>query len=419
MTVIGRTGIGKTATVCRVLKGLERGSLPDGLGPIECDGIVYLSAIGSRRVNAPNLYGDLLRLLPGEASQRVEAIVKEPKTSTYASMRALLEAFPGGRTVVLLDNFEDLIESETHGIADSELAEALRALLMLPHHGVKVILTTRVAPRALNLVQPGRQVRLELDGGLESPYAENILREMDGDGKLGLKTATDERLGLAREQTRGFPRALEALFAILSADRDTILEEALAGAAAPLPENVTEALVGEAFSRLDPTHQRVMQALAVYGNRVPPAAVDFLLQPHQSGVDSAPVLGRLVNMHFARKEAGRYYLHPVDREYALSRIAPGDVSDRSAERAAFSGYGLRHRAAKYYEQVRYHGKTGRGSRTLRRNLLSSGSAVRARTMRLPGRCCARSASTTWFSGDGTDLLLSCTTAYWGNWTIPV
>ena len=190
---------------------------------------------------------------------------------------------------------------------------------------------------------------LVLDGGLESPYAENILREMDADGKLGLKSATDARLALARERTRGFPRALEAVYAILSADRDTTLEEIVAGASTALPENVTAALVGEAFSRLDPTQERVMQALAVYGRPVPPAAVDYLLQPHQPGVDSAPILGRLVNMHFARKEAGRYYLHPVDREYALSRIAPGEISDRRADEPTFTLYGLRHRAAEYFE----------------------------------------------------------------------
>jgi tetratricopeptide (TPR) repeat protein len=352
ITLVGRAGIGKTATVCRLLKALERGSLPDDLGPLEVDGIIYLSANGSRRVNAPNLYEDLLRLLPAETARRVESVVRDPKTATEAKMRALLEAFPTGRTVVLLDNFEDVIDHETHSLADAELGEALRALLTLPHHGVKVILTTRVAPRALNLVQPGRQVRLDLDGGLESPYAENILREMDADGKLGLKSAPDQRLGLARERTRGFPRALEALFAILSADRDTTLEEVLARTSGLLPETVVEALVGEAFSRLDPLQQRVMQALAVYGRPVPPAAVDYLLQPHQPGVDSTPVLGRLVNMHLVRKEAGRYYLHPVDREFALSRLAPGQASDRRADPPAFTLYALLHRAAAFFEQAR-------------------------------------------------------------------
>jgi tetratricopeptide (TPR) repeat protein len=95
-----------------------------------------------------------------------------------------------------------------------------------------------------------------------------------------------------------------------------------------------------------------MQALAVFGRPVPPAAVDYLLQPHQPGVDSAPLLGRLVNMHFARNEAGRYYLHPVDREYALSRIAPGEVADRWTGGPRYTRYGLLHRAAEYFKQSR-------------------------------------------------------------------
>ena len=62
-----------------------------------------------------------------------------------------------------------------------------------------------------------------------------------------------------------------------------------------------------------------MQALAVYNRPVTPAAVDFLLQPHLPEIDSAPVLNRLVNMHFVRREAGRYYLHPVDHDYAFDK----------------------------------------------------------------------------------------------------
>ncbi len=187
-----------------------------------------------------------------------------------------------------------------------------------------MILTTRVAPRDLALIQPGRQCRLELDEGLPSPFAENILREMDRDGKLGLKTAGAALLDRARVRTRGYPRALEALCGILSADRYTTLAEILDRAEHYLPENVVAALVGEAFSRLDPTGQAVMQALAVYARPVTPAAVDYLLQPSLPGLDSAPVLGRLVNMHFARREAGKFYLHPVDRAYAFGRIAEAD-----------------------------------------------------------------------------------------------
>src|SRR5205085_1468392 len=217
---------------------------------------------------------------------------------------------------------------------------------------VKVILTTRLMPQDLALFQPGRQRRLDLDEGLSSPYAENILREMDADGKVGLKNAPDSLLNEARERTRGYPRALEALFAILSADRDTSLRDILDDTAGLLPENVVRELVGEAFNRLDTAAQQVMQALAVYGHPVTHAAVDYLLQPHLHGIDSAPVLKRLVNMQFARRETGRYYLHPVDRAYALSRIPRGKASDRDEDTQPYTQFALRHRAAEYFKQSR-------------------------------------------------------------------
>jgi len=93
---------------------------------------------------------------------------------------------------------------------------------------------------------------------------------MDVDGKVGLQTASDDLLAEARVRTRGYPRALEALFAILSADRDTTLPEILDNAAQRLPENVVRDLVGEAFDRLDLTAQKVIQALAIYARPVTP-----------------------------------------------------------------------------------------------------------------------------------------------------
>jgi len=353
VTVVGRGGVGKTAMVCRLLKALEGGQLPDDLGALDVDGIVYLSPSGAHPVNFPNLFDDLCRLLPDEAAGRLRQAYREPHHSPTELMRALLDAFPPGRVVVLLDNLEDVIDSSSAdlGLTDPVLDEALRALLAAPPHAVKVIVTTRVAPKALLLDHPERQRPLDLDEGLPSPYAEQVLRARDPDGRLGLLTADDELLGRARERTRGYPRALEALAAILSADRGTTLPELL-DQTAGLPGNVVQALVGEAFSRLDGLAQQVMQAVAVYPVPVPPVAVDYLLQPYQPAIDATPVLGRLVNMQFVRREAGRYYLHQVDRDYALSRLAEGDPADRDADPPVFTRQALRHRGAGYFEQTR-------------------------------------------------------------------
>jgi tetratricopeptide (TPR) repeat protein len=351
MTVVGRGGVGKTALVCRLLKALEAGRLPDGLGQLPVDGIVYLSPAGTHPVSFPNLFADLCRLLPPPHADRLLQRYRDPRETPAGLTLALLDAFPAGRVVVLLDQAEDLIDADGFALADAPLDAALKALLSAPAHGVRVIVTSRVAPRELLLAQPARQRRLDLDEGLDSPYAEQVLRASDPDGRLGLKTAPEELLSQARLRTRGYPRALEALAAILSADRDTTLPDLLAQTAR-LPENVIEALVGEAFNRLDPLAQQVMQALAVYPVPVPPVAVDYLLQPHRPTIDAAQALGRLVNMHFARRDAGRYYLHQVDRDYALSRIPAGQRADRDLDPPPFTRHGLRDRAADYFKQTR-------------------------------------------------------------------
>jgi tetratricopeptide (TPR) repeat protein len=350
LTVVGRGGVGKTVAVCRVLKNIENGTLPDDLvktfGEAKVDGIVYLSESGSHKVNFTNIFADLCKLLPMEIAHSLGATYKSPYISTSAKMSVLLDQFTSAKVILLLDNLEPLISVESFGIDDNELDDALCTLLRGAYSSLKIIVTTRIAPRGLNLCEPGRQRILNIDDGLESPYAENLLREMDFDGKLGLKNAPDELLGHAREHTRGFPRALEALFAILSSDRYTSLDDILTTAENYLPDYVVQSLVGEAFSRLDRNAQKVMQALAIYNHPVTPAAIDYILAQHLPGIDSTPILNRLVAMQFIRVESRRYYLHPVDREFALTRI-PVDENDTSWNQKS-----LTLRAADYFAKTR-------------------------------------------------------------------
>jgi len=351
LTVVGRGGLGKTALVVRVLQAVEGGQLLDDRGPFVVDAIVYLSPVGSHKVSFTNLAADLSRLLPEEVAERLRQR-QDPQQSVQETMSALLEAFSNQRIVVLLDSFEDMIDAKTLEVADPALDEALRSLLLAPAHGLKVILTTRVAPRSLLLVQPARQRVLDLNAGLGSPHAENLLRAMDPDGTLGLRDAPDDQLSTARERTRGSPRALEALMAILAADRHTSLAELLAETGGLLPDNVTDVLVGEAFNRLDQLAQQVMEALAIYGPPVPAVAVDYLLQPYAPAIDSVPVLARLVNMQFVRRDADRYYLEQVDRDYTLSRIPVGHRADRDTNPPPFTQDALRARGARFFENIR-------------------------------------------------------------------
>ena len=70
------------------------------------------------------------------------------------------------------------------------------------------------------------------------------------------------------------------------------------------------------------------------------------------------MLNQLVNMHLVLKEAANYYVHPFDRQYAISRLMPGEVSDRDSDEPRFTRYGLLHRAAEYFKQARSPRETG-------------------------------------------------------------
>ena len=92
-----------------------------------------------------------------------------------------------------------------------------------------------------------------------------------------------------------------------------------------------------------------MQALSVFPEPVSATGIDFLLRPVDPTTDAAPILGRLVRRHLVRFQDARYYLHPLDREYARVKIPAGAPGD---SRAAFTLAGLQARAADYYAQIR-------------------------------------------------------------------
>ena len=179
--------MGKTALVCRVLAALEGGQLPDEGGALSVAGIVYLGRAGTQAVSFARLFEDLCTLLAPDVAQGLRARYRDGAESPASLAAALAEAFASGPVVVLVDNFDDIVDAASESITDSAMSQALRSLLEAPAHGLKVIVTTRVAPADLAPVQPARQWRLGLDNGLESPHAERLLRRLDADGSLGIR----------------------------------------------------------------------------------------------------------------------------------------------------------------------------------------------------------------------------------------
>ena len=126
------------------------------------------------------------------------------------------------------------------------------------------------------------------------------------------------------------------------------------------PSNgVLEALIAEVFLQQDPLVQKIMQALAIYNRPVPPAAVDYLLEPFDPASDSEPLLARLVAMNLAGQDAGLYYLHHEMVAYSLSRLPEGQPNDRMASAPPFTRLSLFDLAGGYYAENRTPPETWR------------------------------------------------------------
>ncbi len=349
LAIIGRGGMGKTSLACEALQSLERGDVTSDAGEPIVDGIVYVRCAADE-ISVNQLFADILRLLPAGRAGKARAALSRPKTSDKVA--ALLQALSGERLAILLDNFEGMVDSDRN-LRNREMADALTYLLRTTEtHGLKIIITSRIPPRELALVEPARyQPPIEI-AGLQSPYAERVLQAMDPDGILGLNTAPEAVLKTAVERTDGNPKALEKLFGILAADRHTTLQELLESHPGSLPEEVLEVLVGEHFARLDRSTQMTLECLAIYNRPVSSDAVDFVLDPFVEKPFSLSALNRLVNMKFVQKQAGLFSLHRIDREYVNSHIPVGRPTDGERKPRPFSRVSLQLLAADHCRKVR-------------------------------------------------------------------
>lgn len=355
--VLGPDGVGKTALVSHVLSHVDKGSMAECIGEPPVDGIVCLGRVVAHAVSFPNLLLGLCKLLPPDTARELLDRYRDPRQTPGSLMRTLLAALRDGRAVVLLDGLDGLIDAEGVGLTDAALEEALRAVVTSPAHGVKFIVSARSAPEGLSLTRPDVHDSLQL-AGLPSPDAQGLLRAADPDGQLGLRHATGTALNEAVWRTRGVPRALEALAGILAADCYTTLSELMSDAVQSQGD-FNNWLISEAFDRLDARTQAVVQALAVYALPVPAVAVDYLLTPRQPAIDSEPILSRLVSSQLVKRDGERYYMHDLDRQYALHRLTTGASSAGAPDRPPVTHRLLCARAAEYFEHTRTARRTWR------------------------------------------------------------
>ncbi|MFN2283254.1 MAG: hypothetical protein ACK2UQ_02465, partial [Anaerolineae bacterium] len=281
------------------------------------DGILYLSA-RSTGLSLERIYTDVGRMLGDPSASRLAARWADRDTPLATKVEYLLETLQDGVYVILLDNLEDVLDDD-NAIQEEGLRLFVERCMLQPG-GARLITTSReqvaVTPAA---VRSARHIPLR--EGLPEDDAVALLRDFDGDGRLGLRDAPEADLHRAVQLTQGIPRALEILAGILDRDPTLTLNELLADETV-FGEQVMEGLIAAGYERLGEEERRVLEALAVFNRPVDATAIAFLLQPWFPALDVRASLRRLVNSYFVNfsRATGEYSLHPLDREYVYRRI---------------------------------------------------------------------------------------------------
>lgn len=343
VSICGRGGVGKTslaAKLSRELKESFREDFSSSMESFEC--IVYVP-LDDASYRTPDRIVELIsRTLDYEASTEL----KEFWEQGSAPLRErLVELFRGPlkryRCLILLDNLESVMDENNRILHEyMALTQFIEAFLEYDHSSLLIITCRRMLSLShdTEIATKDKRVQISLDEGLPESFAIALLRQLDCDGKLGIRNATDEILGNIVRRCQCIPRTLETLVGTLMQRPTWTLDTLLANES--LLTRMLENPMRELYMSLSSDQDRlVMQTLAMYGKPVPSAAIRYILPALQI----EEILDKLVRNFVVNHDRGQFWLHPFDRQYAYSQI-PEQGSN-------YSKQALHKLAAQFYQSI--------------------------------------------------------------------
>lgn len=344
ISIYGRAGSGKTALACQALSDLRQSG---DLSP-RLMGIVSLSAIGLG-ITLDRILMDVGRLLSERDQAVLATVARSPATPAAQKTALLLEKIAGRKIVLLLDNLETLQRPPGYELTDPELQQFIE-MAVAQSSALTIVITSR-APLALPRTLKTWEHVISLGHGLPSADAVTLLRNFDPSGVSGLRDAPAAELVEIARRLGGFPRALEAVAGILL--EDPLLDLGLLQRSFDdLQGEISAAVVEQALAQLDDQALQVLQGLAIFGQPVRYAALEFLLMPYLPDATLRAILARLMRACFVQlnRAAQQLGLHPLDQAYCYTRIPPGHATAGAAP--AFTRAALHRRAAQFFATQR-------------------------------------------------------------------
>ena len=345
--IVGQGGMGKTTLAAKFCDDLEKAgyrldpsltpspnlgegrggvivtpspNLGEGRGGVSIRAIIYISRAELQTVTIDHVLRKLAQSLDAEAASRIAPILGDPRADATVKTEALLDALRGGLTLLVLDNFETLLDN---GAIRNPGIAAFLETACATQHGLKIVITSRydVPLAAFESVR-----RMHLNTGLRLPDAVGLLRRL-GKTVESVCAAPDGELEQLANAVHCVPMALKSLVGFLRSRPRVTVPHLLrdAGRFAEFKRHDVTAglrkLIAEQYSLLTGDQQLALQALAVFDAPVAPIAAQSLFP----GLDADAALETLAYQLFLAQHnrvTDEFDLHPSVREYAYEQLNP-------------------------------------------------------------------------------------------------
>jgi tetratricopeptide (TPR) repeat protein len=322
LSVTGPRGIGKSAIVAKVAAEFER---PDpARSPAEdFDALVYASPrTGPGSLTLADVYYSVVGLLDEDSGDRLRRLWE---TSAQAALPDLWEAMRHRRTLIVLDNLDDLQDPATGAVREQGLVTFLASVSATPYP--PRVLTTSVIPLGLPGELSANVRHFPVDEGLGDEDAIALLRSFDASD--GFAQFGDDELREATGRLHGVPYGIDLLAQRLR--QDPFCMDDLLGAPHTIDKLVQE-LVPSVFFSLDKPERLVVQLLALSSVPLPYRAVETILDGLSSADTLRAAIGVLVHNGGIRFDgkARTLRLHPVTVDWVSEQLLAHDAGRQAA-----------------------------------------------------------------------------------------
>lgn len=342
LIISGRSGIGKTALITKLIHEIQSNfKIKFDKKIFDIDSVIFISLRQSEMRHLDKIIELICRTLDRDEAKRLKSLWQQRASFAYKIENLLRSWLKEYKCLLVLDNFEDLLDDENMIQEDYKDLRFFIEKILEYDHNFRLIITSRRAfllspEKEADVVDRKRE--LSLEEGLPEKDAIALLRELDSDGSLGLRDGSEEILSEVVKSCRGIPRTLEILAGTLKHRRTWNIKTLLVNK--KVLQNLIENPSRELYESLYPKERLVMQAISIYDSPVPLTAISYLLP----GLDVDEIINSLVRNHAVYYDQDKFFLHPLDAQYAYRQIPEGE--------GLYTKQSLHCKAAEFYHQMR-------------------------------------------------------------------